>query len=83
MQLIERIASTGLAGVFLALAVYAYWSKDKELKAEMQQRIADAQQFNTLALNLQKELIRAVNRLGEIVEWVEGQRRRRKEEDEP
>ena len=42
----------------------------------MQSRIDDAQRFNTLAMSLQKEVIHAVNHLGDIIEWLEGDKRK-------
>lgn len=114
--LFQTIASTGVVGVFLVLAMLALIKRDKELtilrdahakelaelrdahakqlsddakaaarqatedaKAfarelalEKQNRIEDAKAFNGLAMALQKEVITAVGRLGEIVEaWEE------------
>jgi hypothetical protein len=70
-QLLSQLASTGIVGVLLVIALYTLRTKDRELKAEMQLRIEDAQKFNTLAMSLQKEVIQSVSRLGEIVEWAE------------
>lgn len=44
----------------------------RELAAEKQSRIDDAKAFNNLTMAIQKEVITAVSRLGEIVEaWEE------------
>lgn len=65
--LLGQIASTGIVGVFLAIALLALREKDKQLKAEMAARIDDAAKFNTLAMSLQREVIQAVHKLGEML----------------
>lgn len=78
-QLYQQLASTGVVGVLLVLALIAVRMMYKELKeareehakqlaAEKQNRIDDAKAFNGLAMALQKEVITAVTKLGEIVD---------------
>lgn len=57
--LLQQLASSGVMGLLLALALVALWEKDKQLKAEMTARITDATRYTDLALGLQKELIDA------------------------
>ncbi len=67
-QLIGQIASTGIVGVFLVLAILALRAKDAELSLEKSARIKDSQDFLQLAMNLQGQVILAVNKLSEMVE---------------
>lgn len=77
--LFNQLAGTGVVGVMLVLALLALRAKDKELRevreasaketsTEKQLRIDDAKQYLTLAMSLQKEVIHAVQTLGEIME---------------
>lgn len=68
MTLIGQVASTGIVGIFLALALLALREKDKALLIEKNARIEDSQKYMTLAMALQKDVITAVKTLGEIVE---------------
>lgn len=70
-QLIGQLASTGVVGVLLGLAILALRDKDKQLRTEMEARIADAAKFNTLAMSLQREVIEAVNKLGDMLTIME------------
>ncbi len=60
-----QVASHGLLGVLLVAVTWAYWTKDKELKAERDLRIADAKAYTDLALKLQAQVIDSVNKLAE------------------
>lgn len=62
-----QIASTGVVGALLIVTMFALREKDKQLKAEMAARIEDAAKFNTLAMSLQREVIQAVHKLGEML----------------
>ena len=66
--LVPVIASQGLLGVMLIIVGVVAWSKDKELKAEREARIADAKSYTDLALKLQAQVIDAVNKLADILE---------------
>lgn len=64
----EQIVGTGLTGALLVLALFALRSKDKDLSAEKAERINDAKVHLQLALELQKQVIIAVNKLSDLVE---------------
>lgn len=66
-SLLGQIASHGIVGTMLGLALLALRAKDKELKAEMAARIEDAQKLNTIAMALQREVIQAVHKLSEML----------------
>ena len=51
----------------LVLACFVAWSKDRELKAERLARIEDARNYNQLSLDLQAQVINAVNKLSDIL----------------
>ena len=70
-QLFSQIASTGVVGALLVIALLALRAKDKELKAEMTARIADSERFNQTALAIQKEVMTAVSKLAEMVKFTE------------
>ena len=74
-QLFTQIASTGVVGVLLVVVLLAYRQKDRELKEEQQARIADAKSYLDLAMKLQEQVIIAVQKLSEIVEYLEKQDR--------
>ena len=65
---VTAIASQGLLGIMLVVVAWVAWSKDRELKAEREARIADAKGYNDLALGLQAKVIDAVNKLSEILD---------------
>lgn len=69
--LIGQIASTGIVGVFCALALLMLWQKDKSLAKEMSARIEDARAFTNMALSVQKEVILAVAALTKIADTLE------------
>lgn len=77
-QIFTQIASTGVVGALLVLALFALREKDKQLKDEMTARIEDAGRFNTLSMSLQREVIGAVEKLGEMLEIVERREDERK-----
>ena len=65
---LEQIASVGITGALLILALFALRSKDKELSDEKNARIDDAKTNLQLAMKLQEQVILAVNKLADIVE---------------
>lgn len=65
-SLAAAIASQGLLGVLLVVVGLVAWSKDKELKAEREARIADAKSYTELALKLQEKVTDTVNKLADI-----------------
>jgi hypothetical protein len=67
-SLIASIASHGLLGVLLVLSMYVAYSKDKQLQEEREARIADAKNYTNLALELQAQVIEAVNKLTDTFE---------------
>lgn len=69
--LLGQLASTGVVGVFLVMALIALKKKDADLDKEKNSRIEDTKQFSTLCLSLQKEVITAVQKLSEVVEFLE------------
>ena len=82
-QLWGQLASTGVVGVLLVLALLALRQKDKELKDEQQARIEDAKAYLKLAMSLQEQVLGAVNKLAEIVEaWERREEEREKLERE-
>lgn len=70
-EMFRQLASTGVVGALLVLTLLALREKDKQLKAEMQARIEDASKFNTLSMALQREVIAAVGKLGEMLDLWE------------
>ena len=87
--LLGQLASTGVVGAFLVLALLALTNKDKQLKeqakehtlalqekdkqikTEMEARVADSGRFITLAMSLQREVIEAVNKLSDMLAFIE------------
>lgn len=63
---VTAIASNGLLGVMLVVVGWVAWSKDRELKAEREARIADAKNYTDLALKLQAQVIEGVHKLSDI-----------------
>jgi len=70
-QLLSQIASTGVVGALLVIALLALRAKDKELKAEMSARIADGERFRESILAIQKEVMTAVASLAGMVKFTE------------
>jgi len=86
MQVLGQLASTGLCGIFLVLALLALRTKDKELNAEKALRIKDSQDMMKLAMEIQSSVIDAVHKLGDIVDSFEKrdeEHRRRDRSDRP
>lgn len=80
-ELLKAAAPYGLSSVLLVLVAYLYHLKDKALETEKTARIDDAKAFNKLAMDLQKEVILAVNKLSELVEiWEKREAEREREE---
>jgi hypothetical protein len=67
-EMMRQLASTGVVGVLLVLALFALREKDRQLNAEKTARIEDAGKFNALAMSLQREVIAAVNKLSDMLE---------------
>lgn len=65
---IASIASHGLLGAMLAVAMFVAYSKDKQLQDERAARITDAKNYTDLALKLQAQVIEAVNKLTDTFE---------------
>jgi hypothetical protein len=65
--LASSIASHGLLGALLVVVGWVAWSKDRELKAERDARIADAKSYTDLALKTQAQVIESVNKLSEVL----------------
>jgi len=82
LQILGQLASTGVVGLLLVLTLYALRDKDRKLQSEMAARIEDAKKYNDLSMALQREVIQAVTKLGEMLEiWErreEAQERDRK-----
>lgn len=76
-ELLRQLAGNGVFAVLLALALLALRAKDRELKAEMQKRIEDAQEFNKLSLELQDRATQTVHKVSQLIEWNERGPRRR------
>lgn len=66
--IITAIASNGLLGAMLVIVGWFAWSKDRELKAEREARIADAKNYTDLALKLQAQVIEAVHKLANTLD---------------
>lgn len=81
--LLTQLASTGVVGIFLVIALFALRHKDKALEDEKNARIKDAHDYTSLAMTLQKDVILAVKTLGEIVEkWEKREEERERFERE-
>ena len=63
-----QIASTGLAGAMLVVALLALRAKDRALSAEQTARVNDSRENLQLIMKLQEQVILAVNKLSELVE---------------
>ena len=70
-EMFRQLASTGVVGALLVLTLLALREKDRQLKAEMLARIEDAAKFHTLSMSLQREVIAAVGKLGEMLDLWE------------
>ena len=71
--MLGQLASTGVVGAFLVLALLGLISKDKQLKEQAEKHILALQsgRFITLAMSLQREVIEAVNKLGDMLAFIE------------
>lgn len=58
----------GPLGIVLVVTGWVAWSKDKELKSERDARIADAKEYNKLSLDLQAQVMGAVDKLSDILD---------------
>lgn len=76
-EALSQLAGTGVVGALLVVCMFALRQKDKELSDEKASRIKDAQDYTTLAMSLQKEVIIAVTKLSEIVDvWEKREQER-------
>lgn len=69
--ILGQLASTGVVGALLVLALLALRDKDRQLKAEMLARIEDAKKYNDMSMALQREVMAAVDQLGRMIEMIE------------
>lgn len=76
--ILTQLASTGVVGALLVVALVALQRKDQEAREESRARVEDSQRFLTLAVDLQAKVTQAVHALTEIVDKWE----RREEERE-
>ena len=67
-DVLGQIASTGLAGAMLVVALLALRAKDKALSLEQKARVDDSRENLQLIMKLQEQVILAVNKLSELVE---------------
>lgn len=65
---LAQIASTGIVGALLVLAIIAIVYLHRQLSAEKDARIEDSQKFTTLAMSMQKEVIAFVHKHGDMME---------------
>lgn len=65
---LAQLASTGIAGVVAVLAILALRQKDKELRAESAERIADSKMFATVLMDLQAKVTGAVIVMADLAE---------------
>lgn len=72
--LLTTIASQGLLGILLIVVGVFAWSKDRELKAEREARVADAKDYTKIALDLQEQVLDAVNKLADILDEMKRMR---------
>lgn len=78
-----HIASTGVMGSLLVIALIAYYLKDKRLIEETQARIKDGQETQKLLMQVQSSVIDLVHKLGEVVDWAEKRADEASREREP
>jgi hypothetical protein len=71
---LAQLASTGVVGVCLVIALIALWQKDKDLRTTESARIEDAQRMLTLAMTLQKDSTLAITALTAVMEELKEQR---------
>lgn len=63
---LSSLASHGVLGIVCAILLWTLWQKDKDLTAERAARIADAQNYTKMALDLQGKVLDAVQKIGSI-----------------
>jgi uncharacterized membrane protein YccC len=85
VQALGQLASTGVVGVFLVLALFALRSVYRELSEERDARIKDSQDTLQMILKIQQGVTDAVHKLGQIVEaWetrADAEREERRHQD--
>lgn len=70
-ELYKQVATAGILGVLLLMAILAIIRLYRDLVVEKNNRIEDATKFNTLALQMQKEMILATQSLVKIADSFE------------
>lgn len=79
-QFLGQVASTGIVGVLLVIALLTLRAKDRELSEEKDARIKDAKDWNTQALTIQKEVSDSLAKLSEIFKiWEKREQERERE----
>lgn len=68
---LEKLASTGLLGLLLALSLGTIYYLFKKLNDEKDARISDGKETQKLLMEVQSKVVDSVHKLAEIVEWVE------------
>ncbi len=66
--LLQQLASTGIVGLLLALALFALRDMQRQLKEEMKARIEDAAKNTQTVLALQRELIEATQQIAAMLD---------------
>ena len=85
VQVLGQLASTGVVGAFLVIALLALRAKDKALQESTEARIKESQDGLRLVMTIQASVIEAVHKLGQIVDaWEKRQDvERRHRSDKP
>lgn len=66
-----QIASTGVMGVLLVIALIALYLKDKQLGEETEARIKDGQETQKLLMQVQQSAIDTTHKLSEVADRME------------
>ena len=68
---LKELASTGLLGLLLVIALSAVFYLFRKYSEEKDARIKDGQEALKLLMQVQSQVIDAVHKLGQIVEYAE------------
>jgi hypothetical protein len=74
LKALGTLASSGVLGALLVVVLWAYYKKDKAL-------LEQSEAFRAQVIGIQREVIMAVNKMGELVDFIE--RREQEREREP